>query len=100
MADAAGDLLRVVRHLVEHPDEVRVESAQRGRTLVLEVSVAPGDMGSVIGRKGRTAQALRALLRARGDHQGVSYDLRIRDEAEEPAAIGRAGYRGGAGERR
>ena len=86
MADAAGDLLRVVRHLVEHPEAVRVETGQRGRTQVLDVVVAASDMGSVIGRNGRTAQALRTLLRARGDHQGVSYDLRIRDESGHPAA--------------
>ena len=80
MADPAGDLLRVVRHLVDHPEAVRVDEGRRGRMRVLEVVVAPEDMGSVIGRNGRTAQALRTLLRARGDRMGESYDLRIREQ--------------------
>ena len=53
---------------------------------VLEVEVAPEDMGSVIGRNGRTAQALRTLLRARGDRTGVSYDLKIREPGEPAPA--------------
>ncbi|HEV8630599.1 MAG TPA: KH domain-containing protein [Thermoanaerobaculia bacterium] len=82
MDDAARDLVRVVRHLVDHPEEVRVRQLSRGRTLLLEVAVADEDMGSVIGRNGRTAQALRTLLRARGDVLGVSYDLKIREQGE------------------
>ena len=80
MAEAARDLARVVRHLVDHPEQVRVRAHQRGRTEVLELSVAEGDMGTVIGRGGRTAHALRALLRARGDAREASYDLRIREQ--------------------
>ena len=49
---------------------------------VLELVVAPEDMGSVIGRAGRTAQALRALLRHRGDVLGISYDLKIHEPGE------------------
>jgi len=82
--DAARDLARVVRHLVEQPDAVRVREQTRGRTHVLELEVAGEDMGSVIGRGGRTAQALRALLRSRGDELGISYDLKIREPGESP----------------
>ena len=90
MDDAARDLARVVRHLVEQPDAVRVrEQAPRGggpgaRYHVLDLEVAAEDMGSVIGRGGRTAQALRALLRHRGDVLGISYDLKIREPGESP----------------
>ena len=84
MDDAARDLARVVRHLVEQPDAVRVREQTRGRTHVLELEVAGEDMGSVIGRGGRTAQALRALLRSRGDELGISYDLKIREPGESP----------------
>jgi predicted RNA-binding protein YlqC (UPF0109 family) len=57
---------------------------------VLELSVAEEDMGSVIGRGGRTAHALRTLLRARGDAFDASYDLKIRDQGQtrEPGAHG------------
>ena len=91
MAEAARDLARVVRHLVDHPEQVRVRAHQRGRIEVLELSVAEDDMGTVIGRGGRTAHALRALLRARGDAREASYDLRIR---EHGAAADREGGRG------
>jgi uncharacterized protein len=80
MDDAALALARVVQHLVDHPDSVRVRALGRGRVRVLEVEVDPSDMGAVIGRGGRTAQALRTLLRTRGDVIGTSYDLRIREQ--------------------
>jgi len=80
--DAARDLARVVRHLVDEPDAVRVREQHRGRSHVLDLEVAPDDMGSVIGRGGRTAQALRALLRHRGDALGISYELKIREPGE------------------
>ncbi|HXT22891.1 MAG TPA: KH domain-containing protein [Thermoanaerobaculia bacterium] len=82
MDDAARDLARVVRHLVDQPEAVRVRELQRGRSHVLDLEVAPEDMGSVIGRGGRTAQALRVLLRNRGDALGISYDLKIREPGE------------------
>jgi uncharacterized protein len=53
----------VARSLVDDPDSVRVSQREAGRTTILEVSVAPEDTGKVIGREGRIAKALRALLR-------------------------------------
>jgi uncharacterized protein len=50
------------RNLVDRPEEVRVEELDSGQTLVLTLHVAPGDLGKVIGREGRTAEALRTLL--------------------------------------
>lgn len=83
MADAANALARVIQHLVDEPSAVRVREVARGRQQILEVEVAAEDMGSVIGRGGRTAQALRALLRQRGDAQGISYDLKIREQGDD-----------------
>jgi predicted RNA-binding protein YlqC (UPF0109 family) len=55
----------LARGLVEHPDAVRVtEVAEDDGTLVLELSVGDDDYGSVIGRGGRTAMALRAVIKA------------------------------------
>ena len=55
----------LARGLVEHPDEVRVtELEEDDGSLVLELSVSDDDYGSVIGRGGRTAMALRAVIRA------------------------------------
>ena len=94
MAEAARELARVVRYLVDQPEKVRVRSHRRGRIEVLEVSVAEDDMGTVIGRGGRTAQALRSLLRARGDALGESYDLRIRDNPSREGESHEQGDRG------
>ncbi|MFZ0091452.1 MAG: KH domain-containing protein [Solirubrobacteraceae bacterium] len=60
------DLLEyLARGLVEHPDAVRVTEVQEDDgTLVLELSVDENDYGSVIGRGGRTASALRAVIKA------------------------------------
>jgi len=55
----------LARGLVEHPDEVRVtESQEDDGTVILELSVNQDDYGSVIGRGGRTASALRTVLKA------------------------------------
>jgi len=68
-----------VRALVEHPDAVKVtESEKRGMT-VLELSTAPGDMGKIIGRQGRTAAALRTLLAVTAEKHGKRAQLDIRD---------------------
>ena len=66
------DLLEyLARGLVEHPDEVRVrESEEEDGSLVLELSVADDDYGSVIGRGGRTAQALRTVVKAAASKSG------------------------------
>ena len=54
----------IAENLVTEPDEVKIERRETGRTLVLGLSVAQKDMGRVIGRSGRVANAIRALLRA------------------------------------
>lgn len=72
-------LLHLARGLVREPDRVRVrDRAARGRT-VLELSVAPGDRGRVIGRDGRTANAMRTLLEALARRRGDSVDLEVLD---------------------
>jgi hypothetical protein len=56
----------LAKGLVDKPDEVRVERVERDGAVVLELHVAPDDVGKVIGRQGRTARALRTLVRASG----------------------------------
>jgi uncharacterized protein len=68
----------LARGLVEHPDGVRVtEVAEDDGSLVLELSVSDGDYGSVIGRGGRTAMALRAVIKAAAvkEHRRVFVDI-------------------------
>jgi len=54
----------IARQLVDAPDEVRVERIEREDATVLRLHVAPDDVGKVIGRQGRLARALRAIVRA------------------------------------
>ncbi len=56
----------LARGLVEHPDEVRVNELEEADATVLELSVADQDYGSVIGRGGRTAGALRTIVKTAG----------------------------------
>ncbi len=70
----------VARELADHPDAVRViERVHRGQTVV-ELFMAPGDLGRVIGRQGRTASALRTLAGATADLEGTTVLVEFRDE--------------------
>jgi predicted RNA-binding protein YlqC (UPF0109 family) len=65
------DLLAyIARGLVDRPDEVKVEAFEEDDALVLELSVAEDDTGKVIGRSGRTVNAIRSVMRACGAKQG------------------------------
>jgi hypothetical protein len=68
---------QVARDLVDHPEAVDVKEFEEEGVVVFELTVAPDELGRVIGRQGRTVQALRALLEAAGERQGRSYDLEI-----------------------
>ena len=69
----------VARALVDQPDAVRVTESQRRGITVLELSTAPGDMGKIIGRQGRTAAALRTLVSVTAEKHGQKAQLDIRD---------------------
>ena len=56
----------IAKALVDTPDEVAVREIDGDQTTVIELKVAPGDLGKVIGKQGRTARAMRTLLRAAG----------------------------------
>jgi predicted RNA-binding protein YlqC (UPF0109 family) len=77
----ARDVVEVVaRALAARPGEVTVsESERRGQTVV-ELAMAPGELGRVIGRQGRTATALRTLAAAAGELDGQRVVVDFRDE--------------------
>ena len=56
----------IIREIVDHPEEVQVREVKGEMTTILELRVAPSDMGKVIGREGRTAKAIRTILNAAG----------------------------------
>ncbi len=78
---ADADLKRwveeVARDLVDHAEAVEVQVVEEEGVIVLELAVDPDEMGRVIGRQGRTAQALRTLLLIAGAKRGAHYELEI-----------------------
>jgi uncharacterized protein len=67
----------VARSLVDNPDGVSVEVDDRGDEVELTLAVDEADMGRVIGRDGRIANAIRSLLRVMGTRAGVHVELEI-----------------------
>lgn len=63
-------LANIVRPLVNDPDAVTVTQQDLGHTVVLKLHVAPEDMGKVIGKQGKRAQAIRTIVKARGIRLG------------------------------
>jgi predicted RNA-binding protein YlqC (UPF0109 family) len=57
-------VLMMARALVDEPDEVEVKEVEGDRTMILELTVAKGDLGKIIGKQGKTARALRTILNA------------------------------------
>lgn len=67
----------VARALVDRPDEVRVKEIEGAQSTLLELRVADGDLGKVIGRQGRTARAIRTILNASGTKLKKRFVLEI-----------------------
>jgi predicted RNA-binding protein YlqC (UPF0109 family) len=67
----------IVKALVDQPDQVSVTEVEGGHTVVLELSVAKSDMGKVIGKRGRNAQAIRTILSAASGKIQKRYVLEI-----------------------
>ena len=72
----------IVKTLVNKPEAVQIERTTDDRGVLLSLSVDPEDLGRVIGREGRTAQALRSLLRALGMKNDARYNLKIVSDDE------------------
>ena len=71
-------LVYIAKSLVNNPDEVNVKTTERGNTVIFELSVAPEDMGKVIGKGGRIAKSIRTVVKAaasKGDKK-VIVDIR------------------------
>ena len=75
---AQAVLEHLVRSIVEDPDAVTVE-LEEGRRTTLNVRVAPGDMGRVIGRNGRVATAIRTVTRAAASRDELEVDVEFLD---------------------
>jgi len=69
----------LAQSLVDHPEEVRVSQVEGEKSLILELRVAPSDMGKVIGRQGRIAKALRTVVKAAAPKGGKMVYVEIVD---------------------
>jgi predicted RNA-binding protein YlqC (UPF0109 family) len=78
-ATAARVLAYVATSLSEDPSAVTVDVRDQGHKVLLSLNVGPNDMGRVIGRRGRTAQAIRTLVAAAGARDGVTTSVDIVD---------------------
>ena len=76
---ATAALEFIAKSLADSPEAVSVEVSERQGKVVLALTVAADDMGRIIGRRGRTAQAIRALVGAAGARDGVTTSVDIVD---------------------
>ena len=67
----------IAKALVDHPDQMQVRAVEGEQVTVLELRVAPDDLGKVIGRQGRTAKSIRTLLGAAGMKLKKRFTLEI-----------------------
>lgn len=82
----------VVKSIVDNPDEVKTDRTVDEMGVLITLSVSPADMGKIIGKEGRTAKALRTLLRVLGAKHNARVNLKIMEpgggEAHIPADHG------------
>ena len=71
----------IAKALVDSPDKVVVSQLEGEQTTILELKVAPEDLGKVIGKQGRTARAIRVILGAAGMKEKRRYNLEIIEKA-------------------
>ncbi len=78
---ATAVLTYLVKALVDDPEAVTVDASEnaRRRGARLDVRVAPGDLGRVIGKRGRTAQSIRSVVRAAATRDDVAVDIEFLD---------------------
>ena len=76
---AAAVLAHIVKSIVDDPSAVQVESTPDRGKVRLDVRVGPGDLGRVIGRRGRTAQSVRTVVRAAATRDDTDVDIEFLD---------------------
>lgn len=70
-------LIEIAKAMVDNPDQVRANEIEGSRTTVLELSVAKDDLGKIIGKQGKNAQAIRTILSGSGKKNRKSVVLEI-----------------------
>ncbi|MCI7003365.1 MAG: KH domain-containing protein [Eubacteriales bacterium] len=67
----------IVTNLVDNEDEVKIESVREGDSINIMVTVAPDDIGKVIGKNGRIAQSIRAIVKSVSAKEKIRYNVKI-----------------------
>ncbi len=67
----------IAKALVDHPDKVQIKTLEDNKSTVLELTVAPEDMGKVIGKQGRIAKAIRTVVKAAATKEGKKISVEI-----------------------
>ena len=75
----------IVKNLVDHPDKVKINEIGGTQTLIIELSVEKSDIGKIIGKKGKTINAIRTLLMSVASRNGIRVNLEILEENGTPA---------------
>lgn len=70
----------IVKNLVDHPDKVVIHEIQGTNTVILELTCDKGDIGKVIGKAGKTINAIRSLLMAVASRNGIRVNLEILED--------------------
>jgi hypothetical protein len=71
---------KIVKAIVDSPDDVNISEIDGGRTTIIELKVAKDDIGKVIGKKGRTISAIRTLLASAGGKEKIRYVLELLED--------------------
>jgi predicted RNA-binding protein YlqC (UPF0109 family) len=91
MTDTSGDMRALVEQiakaLVDEPGQVQVSPVEEDGGIVLELRVAPNDIGKVIGKQGRTARSIRTILGAASVKLRQRFELEIVEEEEEEETL-------------
>jgi predicted RNA-binding protein YlqC (UPF0109 family) len=74
----------IVKNLVDHPDKVKINEIGGTQTLIIELSVEKSDIGKIIGKKGKTINAIRTLLMSVASRNGIRVNLEILEENGPP----------------
>ena len=76
----------IVKNLVDNPDKVRITEVGGTHTLIIELAVDKADIGKIIGKKGKTINAIRTLLMSVASRNGIRVSLEIIEEQKREAA--------------
>lgn len=77
----------IIKNLVDNPDQVRITEVGGTHSLILELSVEKSDIGKIIGKKGKTINAIRTLVMSVASRNGLRVNLEIIEEDEESKVV-------------